>query len=199
MRCLVAILLFTVLISSTSVASPLAQAGEPTIVRRGRIIDGDTIPHVRLPEVRVRARWKFKSKRAFKQYTRLIYNVKKVLPYARIARERLALIQDSLAKIEDSKLRKKYIKESEDKLFKEFEKPLRKLTISQGRILIKLIDRETGDTSYELIKLLKGRFSAFLWQGVARLFGSSLKSEYDALGNDKAIEYIIEMIDDGVI
>lgn len=182
-----------------SAASPLPQSGEPTIIRRGRIIDGDTIPHVRLPEVRVRARWKFKSKRAFKQYTRLIYNVKKVLPYARIARERLALIQDSLAKIEDSKLRKKYIKESEDKLFKEFEKPLRKLTISQGRILIKLIDRETGDTSYELIKLLKGRFSAFLWQGVARLFGSSLKSEYDALGNDKAIEYIIEMIDDGVI
>ena len=94
-------------------------------------------------------------------------------------------------------MRDKYIKESEKKLFDEFEKPLKHLTITQGRILIKLIDRETGNTSYQLIKTLKGNFSAFLWQGIARLFGSSLKSEYDAEGDDKAIEAIVNAIDAG--
>lgn len=169
------------------------------IIRRGRIIDGDTIPHVRLPEVRIYARRHFKTQRAARQFNRLVYNIKKVLPYARIAKQRITIIQDSLSHIEDSKLRKKYISESEDALFKEFEKPLRHLTITQGRILIKLIDRETGDTSYQLIKLLKGRFSAFIWQGVARLFGSSLKSEYDSEGTDRDIELIIQLIDDGLL
>lgn len=95
--------------------------------------------------------------------------------------------------------REKYLKVKEKELFAKFEQPLRHLTISQGRILIKLIDRETGNTSYELIKSLKGRFSAFVWQGVARLFGSNLKSEYDSIGKDIEIENIVLLIDEGRI
>jgi pyruvate dehydrogenase complex dehydrogenase (E1) component len=76
---------------------------------------------------------------------------------------------------------------------------LRKLTFSQGRLLIKLIDRETGDTSYKLIKELKGGFSAFMWQSVARIFGSNLKSEYEMEGDDAMIERIIIMIDNGML
>ena len=85
------------------------------------------------------------------------------------------------------------------KLQSEFEGELKKLTIKQGIILVKLIDRETGNTSYELVKQLRGSFSAFLWQSLARLFGSNLKLEYDPYGEDKLIEEIVVMIEQGVI
>ena len=169
----------------------------PVIVTTGVVVDGDTLPLIKLPEVRCWAHRRFKNKRAQERYTRLVRNVKKALPYARIAAERLRIIEDSLSRIPTQKMRERYIKESEKKLFAEFEKPLKHLTISQGRILIKLIDRETGNTSYQLIKTLKGSFSAFLWQGVARLFGSTLKAEYDADGDDRAIEAIVNAIDAG--
>ncbi len=178
-------------------ASGQAQQSTPVIITTGVVVDGDTLPLIKLAEVRCWAKRRFKTRRAQQRYTKLVRNVKKALPYARIAAERLKIIEDSLSKIPTQKLRDKYIKESEKKLFAEFEKPLKHLTISQGRILIKLIDRETGNTSYQLIKTLKGNFSAFLWQGVARLFGSSLKSEYDAEGEDKAIEAIVNAIDAG--
>ncbi len=180
-----------------ALSAEVTEAGASVVITRGVVIDGDTLPHVRLDEVRSYARRKWKSKRAQVRYTRLVYNVRKVLPIARIANERLTIIQDSASKL-DSKQRKKYLDEVEKQLFDEFEQPLRHLTMTQGRILIKLIDRETGDTSYELIKVLKGRFSAFLWQGVARLFGSNLKSNYDAEDSDREIENIINAIDDGL-
>ena len=84
-------------------------------------------------------------------------------------------------------------------MFAEFEQPLRRLSFTQGRLLIKLIDRETGDTSYNLIREYKGGVSAFFWQGIARLFGANLKDEYDAETNDKMIEHIISLIDMGVL
>lgn len=173
------------------------QQNTPVIITTGVIVDGDTLPLIKLQEVRCWGRKRFRSKRAYQRYTKLVRNVKKTLPYARIAAERLQIIEDSLSRIPTQKMRDKYIKDSEKQLFAEFEKPLKHLTISQGRILIKLIDRETGNTSYQLIKTLKGNFSAFLWQGVARLFGSSLKSEYDAEGDDSDIEAIVNAIDAG--
>lgn len=169
----------------------------PIIVTEGKVVDGDTLPHVRLTEVRCFARYRFKTRRAQERYTRLVRNVRKALPYARIASERLQMIQDTLDNIRGDKAKEAYMKKAEKQLFDEFEKPLKHLTVSQGRILIKLIDRETGNTSYELIKALRGRFSAFLWQGVARLFGSNLKSEYDPEKDDKAIEHIVNAIDAG--
>lgn len=80
-----------------------------------------------------------------------------------------------------------------------FEKDLKKLTFNQGTILIKLVDRETGTTSYNLVKELRGSFQAFFWQSLARLFGSTLKSEYDAEGDDAAIESIVRSIEKGEI
>jgi len=82
-------------------------------------------------------------------------------------------------------------------LKKEFEGQLKQLTVKQGRILIKLIDRETGKTSYDLVKQLRGSFSAWMWQGLAKLFGSDLKSEYDAKGEDRMIEVAIAQIENG--
>lgn len=169
------------------------------IIVRQRIVDGDTLPHINLKEVAVVPPYRFKNKRQVKRYSRLVRNVKVTLPYARMAASKLQQINDELATIEGEQARKKFLKESEKELFNEFEKPLSKLTFSQGRMLIKLIDRETGDTSYALIKEYKGGFTAFFWQSVARMFGSNLKSEYDEAGDDRMIEHIIILIDNGML
>ncbi len=166
---------------------------------KSRVIEGDTLPHVYIGEVTISPPWKFKSKRQHKRYSRLVVNVKKTLPYARLAKYRLDVIAHVIDTLPNEKTKKQYLKKAEKDLFEEFEKPLRKLTFSQGRMLIKLIDRETGDTSYDLIKDLKGGFSAFMWQSVARIFGSNLKSEFDSEGDDAMIEHIVIMIDNGML
>jgi uncharacterized ubiquitin-like protein YukD len=172
-------------------------AGDEVYLLNIRVIDGDTLPHVNLAGITVVPEWKFKSNRQKRVYNRMVRNIKVTLPYARLAARKLQDINVELTKIEDEEERKKYLKVAEKKLFHDFEQPLRKLTFSQGRMLIKLIDRETGDTSYNLVKDYKGGFSAFFWQSVARLFGSNLKDEFDADEEDRMIEYIIIMIDSG--
>ncbi len=166
---------------------------------KSKIFYGDTIPHIYLPEVTVVPRWQFKNKKEYRTYNRLVHNIKVTLPYARLASVKLQEIDKELRYIEDKKQRRVYLKEAEKKLFGEFEQPLRKLTFSQGRLLIKLIDRETGNTSYELIKEFKGGFSAFFWQSVARIFGSNLKDEYHSDREDRMIEHIIILIDNGML
>ena len=89
------------------------------------------------------------------------------------------------------------IKETENKIRTEFEEDVKRLTITQGRILIKLIDRETGNTTYQVLQNVKGNVSAVFWQAIARIFGSNLKSEYDPYGEDELIERIIVMIEAG--
>lgn len=93
--------------------------------------------------------------------------------------------------------RERYIKNFEKELFRQFEKPLRNLTISQGRLLLKLVDREVGQSSYYLIKSYKGGFTAFFWQGIAKLFGSDLKEPYDKFGKDRAIEELVMIYQSG--
>lgn len=193
-----AVLIFIIIVSACCAAqSQTAAPAGGTAIARGVIVDGDTIPHVRLREIKIMPRRRFRSKRAAQRYSRLVRNIKTVLPYARIAGRKIAEIEDNLALMSDEKQKKEYLKKAEKELFQEFEKPLRRLTVSQGRLLIKLIDRETGSTSYAIIRQLKGRFSAFLWQSVARIFGSNLKSEFDGEGEDRMIEYIINQIDNG--
>ena len=174
-------------------------AGEEVYMLGREVIKGDTLPHVLLPEVKIVPEWEFQSEREKRYYKRLVRNIKIALPYARLAARKLREINAELARIEDEEKREAYLKKAEKKLFNDFEQPLRKLTFSQGRILIKLIDRETGETSYNLIKEYKGGFSAFFWQSVARLFGSNLKKEFDEDRKDRMIEHIIIQIDNGVI
>ena len=163
------------------------------------IMDGDTVPHILLNEVTIIPPWNFTSRREYNQYHRLVRNIKATLPYARVAAERLAEMNAEMERIKDDRERRRYLRDAEKQLFAEFEQPLRRLSFSQGRLLIKLIDRETGDTSYNLIREYKGGVSAFFWQGIARLFGANLKDEYDAENNDKMIEHIISLIDMGVL
>ncbi len=134
-----------------------------------------------------------------RQYDRFQQKVVKVYPYARAAGD-IMKMYDALCMAEpDEKRRKELLDRAEAELKVQFEKDLRKMTISEGMILIKLIDRETSSTSYELVKRLRGKFSAFMWQSVARLFGHNLRDEYEAEGEDLWIETIVLQIEDGTI
>jgi len=174
-------------------------SGTKKIFLETKVVHGDTLPHVTLHEVSVVPKWKFRNKREYKKYSRMVYNIKKTLPYARMAAKKLHEIDAHMQTLKTDKERKQYLKEAEKKLFAEFERPLRHLTVSQGFLLIRLIDRETGDTTYNLIKEYKSGFAAFFWQSVARLFGSNLKADYDPDGDEKMIEHIIILIDNGML
>lgn len=167
-------------------------------VTRGYIYEGDTIPWICLGSVNISAERTFKNKKQAQRWSKLKRDVKKVYPYAILASAKLKEYNRIMAGMPEMQ-RKVYMKKAEEDLKKEFEDELKKLTITQGRILIKLIDRETGNTSYDLVKDLRGSFQAFMWQSVARLFGSNLKSEYDADGDDKMIEDIIHLVEAGEI
>ncbi len=190
------ILLFT---SKALISQETSNYGNPKVLYKvwAEIVNGDTLPSIRLPEIWVYAEYKYKNKRHYEEWTRTKYNVKKVYPYAILAAAKLKEYNLILSKLPDEKTKKEYLKKVETQLKTEFEEPLKNLSITQGKILLKLIDRETGNTSYELVKNLRGGFQAFMWQGVARLFGSNMKSEYDPTGEDIMIERAIKLIEAG--
>ena len=171
----------------------------PVIGRMDTVVVIDSTLTKLLPEVSVYAPPKFKNKRQQRLYYRLVRDVRITLPYAKKAAVLLAEVNDSLQNIKSERLQKKFIKETEDVLFAEFEQPLRRLSFSQGRLLIKLIDRECQQNSYELVKFYRGGFSAFFWQGIARIFGANLKSEYDPTGEDMHTEYIVNLVEMGLL
>lgn len=165
-----------------------------------KIENGDTVYYVRLREITVRAPRKFKSKSEERQFWRLVNNVRKTYPYAKLAGTKLYELNEHYLALDTEKERKAYTKQVEKELMAEFEGELRKLTISQGRILLRLVDRETGNTTYEILKEFRGSFSAFFWQTVAKIFGSNLKTRYDpSSGEDKTIEQIIKEINEGYL
>ncbi|MDY4520896.1 MAG: DUF4294 domain-containing protein [Bacteroidales bacterium] len=173
-----------------------AQQHKGTLVR-ALVVGRDTVPQVMMGEVQCWAKARFKNERQRKKWTKYIYNVKRALPYARLLTREFRIIEDSLSKISDPVARNAYIDEQEKVMFKKYEQQLKHLTVRQGRILIKLMDRESGHTSYEIISMLKGDFKAFWWQGIARVFGSNLKTEYDPDGMDKNLENVVMLIDMG--
>jgi hypothetical protein len=159
--------------------------------------NGETLPEVEIKEVTVYANPKSPKKSDFRKYERLVYNLKRVYPYALIVRNRLFLVNEELRNLPTEKERKEYMRKVEKEVFAEYEDDMREMTITQGRLLIKLIDRETMNTSYTLIKDYRGKFSAAFWQGIARIFGTNLKEEYDPYGEDALIESILVEIDAG--
>lgn len=141
----------------------------------------------------------FQRRADLRQYQKLIYNLKKVYPIAKFAREKLQQTEELLANVPDSKDQRQYVKQLEADLKAEYTPILKRLTFSQGKILIKLIDRETSRTSYSIIKELRGGFSAFFWQNIARIFGANLKDTYDKDGEDRMIEQLIIYYEAGLL
>ena len=162
------------------------------------IIDSDTIASVYLPTLLVMEDMKFKNKKEENKYKKLIRDVKKVYPYALAAGKKMKEYNRLLAGKSESE-KKRLMKEAENSLKKEFTKDIENMTVNQGRILLKLIDRETGNNSYFLIVEFRGSVSAFFWQSLGRIFDINLKTQYDPEGEDKQIENIVLMIQKGLI
>lgn len=152
---------------------------------------GAMIPWIPLSDVWVNSTRIFQSPEERKKFNRLRYNVLKVLPYAKFARNRYSRLNEELELTKNKKEQKQLVKACEKEIKDMFNKEIKNMTVTQGEILIKLIDRETGNSSYELVKELKGGFRAFCYQSVARVFGHNLKQKYDPQ-QERDIENIIQ-------
>jgi len=170
--------------------APLILGKNDTIKTYLTIDSGKLMPWIVLEDVKIVDTRLFKSQADLDNYRRLRYNVMKVLPYARFAGKRYRKLQRDLAVTADKHEQKKLIDGCETEIKNLFNKEIKDLTISQGEVLIKLIDRETGNTSYAMVKDMKGGFKAFVYQSVAKLFGHDLKETYDP-DEQKDIEAIL--------
>ncbi len=167
-------------------------------IRFGTILDGDTVPYYHLEEVHVVRSGSLLTDAEIRKNQRLIRNVKKMLPYAKIGKQRLDQLEKEVANL-PKRERKAAIKQAEKDLLADFSDELKDCTISQGKVLLKLIDRETGRSSYLLVDELRGKLRAGFYQTFARLFGYNLKARYDPKNNkeDNLIERIVISVERG--
>jgi len=153
--------------------------------------EGDTIPQSWLPTVEVIAIQSARWKNYWRNWTRLRNAVYVTYPYAKTASKLITEVNNQLAGISDEAARKRIIKSREKEMKRDFGDKVTSLSVYQGKVLMKLINRETGNNCYEIIKEYKGGFNAGFWQTVAYVFGSSLKQQYDPQGEDNDIEKIV--------
>jgi hypothetical protein len=199
-RMVVIHLLFT-LVMSVSVqkqdTDPADSAQSVYHVLKTATFDGQTYPLVELKEITVYGKMPRGVRFDYRRHARLVYNVRRVYPYALIVRDEFGRINRLLETLPTERAQRDFLQDYEKELLSRYEGDMRKLTFSQGKILIKLIDRETQNTSFEIIRQYRGKFSATFWQGIARIFGTNLKTTYDAEGEDYLIEQIIREIEAG--
>lgn len=134
-----------------------------------------------------------------RRYARLVLAVKKTYPIAKIAREKMSSMEQELVSLPTKSAQREYIKQVYKELIEEYTPVLRSMTRTQGRILVRLIDRETEFTAYDIVRDFRGTFVASFWQGIGRIFGQDLKSEYGSTDEDKIIEQIILHYEAGVL
>lgn len=161
------------------------------------VYEGDTIPYVKLPNVYIFKPLKFKNKRELAKYQKLVRDVKKVLPIAKEVKLAMIETYEYIITLPNDKARRKHIKAVEKSVKEQYTPRMKKLTFAQGKLLIKLIDRQTHSTGYELVKAFMGPFKAGFYQTFAALFGASLKKEYDPTGEDALTERVILMVESG--
>ncbi|MDP3463948.1 MAG: DUF4294 domain-containing protein [Bacteroidales bacterium] len=191
------VLLFSILLAPAASLWAQSMLPDSTYVVFAKIERGDTILIVNLPEVPVYSLRIFDSRRDIRKVERMIYHVKKVYPFARLAGIKLNEYETVLREAKTERERRRIMKKAEEEIEEQFGADLRDLTFTQGKILIKLIDRETGETSFDLVQDLRGNFNAFFYQTFARLWGYNLKTKYDPRGEDELIEAIVLMIENG--
>lgn len=160
---------------------------------------GQTITHIIFPTLPKYAPMEFKNEKEREKYNRLVYNIKKVLPWAKLAKLTIIETYDFLETLPDKKARDEHMKRVEAGLKRQYGPALKKLSRSQGRLLLKLIDRECNQTGYAIAKAFMGSFKANLYQGVAVLFGNSLSKKYDPEGDDRYTERVVRMVEAGLL
>ncbi len=161
------------------------------------VIDGDTMPYFELPTYLCYPPLKFKNKRQEKFYWRTVRDVKRVIPLCKYIRAIIEKTNNELMKLPDKKARNTYMKRLEKQIYNENEALFKQLTLNQGKLLIRLIERETSFTSYELIKSYRGSFTAGFWQIFALVVGGDLKSRYGSKEEDDIVERIIKLVEAG--
>ena len=163
------------------------------------IYEGDTIASLRMPTLYCFKPLKFKSKKERQKYNKLVHNVKKTLPIAKEVNRAIIETYEFLQTLPDDKTRTKHLKMVEKSVKEQYTPRMKKLTLSQGKLLIKLINRETDSSSYELVKAFLGPFKAGFYQAFAAIFGASLKKEYHPEDEDAMIEQIVLLVESGQI
>ena len=171
----------------------------PTVKVSKVLVDGDSIQYMEMSNVYVYPALEFSSKRQRGSYMRLVNNVKKTLPIAKEVRQILIETAEYLETLPDKKSKAEHMKRVEQSVFREYKPRMKKLTYSQGKLLIKLINRECNSTSYEAIQAFLGPLRAGFWQAFAWAFGASLKKEYDPEGTDRLTERVVLMVESGQI
>lgn len=177
-------------------------AQEQTTTIKGYLVpvcvyEGDTIPSMRMPTLYIYKPLKFKNKKKQQEYNRLVRNVKKTLPIAKEVNRAIIETYEFIQTLPDEKARQKHLSLVEKSVKEQYTPRMKKLTLSQGKLLIKLINRETSSSSYELVKAFLGPFKAGFYQAFAAIFGASLKKEYHPEDEDAMIERIIVLIENG--
>ena len=186
-------------------AAPVAEAQTtknnilPDGFQRAQVVNGDTLPVVNLREIFVFPDVKFKNKRQQKQYDKLVRDVKRTLPYAKLIYDTLIETYEYIETLPTEKEQRAHIKRMEKELFEQYKPELKRLTFSQGKLLIKLIDRECNQSAFNLAKAFLGPFRAGFWNLFAGMFGASLKSEYDPKGKDAQTERVGVLVENGLL
>ena len=180
------------------------QAQEQTTTINGYLVpaciyEGDTIASLRMPTLYCFKPLKFKNKKQQQRYSRLVRNVKKTLPIAKEVNRAIIETYEFLQTLPDEKARQKHLQAVEKSVKEQYTPRMKKLTFSQGKLLIKLINRETDSSSYELVKAFLGPFKAGFYQAFAAIFGASLKKEYHPEGEDAMVEQIVLLVESGQI
>lgn len=195
-------ILFFIFLSSLATLASFAQSKEETTSIGGYMVpvcvyQGDTIPSLRMPVLYVFKPLNFKSEKKRREYNRLVRNVKKTLPIAKEVNRAIIETYEYLQTLPDEKARQKHLKLVEKSIKEQYTPVMKKLTFSQGKLLIKLVNRQTDSSSYELVKAFLGPFKAGFYQAFASLFGASLKKEYHPEGEDAMTERIILLVESG--
>ncbi len=164
------------------------------------VVDGDTLYLYNMSSFTVVDLKPYGDVEKDRKFRRLRWHVKKVYPYAKTASNKLKMYNKELEKVKSKRKKRKLMKQREKALKEEFEDVIKKMSQTSGRVLVKLIDRETGESTYEIIKEMRGGFKAFVYQGVGKLYGADLKARYNPKTNeeDEMIERVVQsLIDEG--
>ena len=199
-RCAILFFTLTLCMQLTAQAQNTnTEQADQVFITRGFIYPGDTIPWIQLRPVHVLKELKFKKKKDYENYQRLIRDVKKVLPIANEVNAAIIETYEYLQTIPNEKERKRHIKDLEKGIKQQYTPRLKKLTSRQGKLLIRLVDRQSHQTTYELVKAFLGSFRATTYQVFASMFGFSLKKHYDPEGEDALTERVIILVENGQV
>ena len=186
---------------SSQVAGETPESGEPTMVPTVKLakalVDGDSVLFLEMNNVYVYPVVELKSEKQRQAYNRLVTNVKKVLPMAKEVNLIIRETYETLQTIPDKKSRDAHMKKVEDEIYQRYKPKMKKLTYSQGKLLIKLVNRECNSSSYDIVKAFMGPIRAGFWQAFAWTFGASLKKKYKPDSTDRLTERVVLMVEAG--